>query len=282
MAVYLPNEVNDARVLVTVKTYPQPSGKYGELVCTAGLLDGKKWVRIYPVSAELLRSDVRLPKYSWIRLNLIRRTNDFRPESYTPRNGIEEPIALEGRIGTSRDWTDRREYVEREVFESIKDLIVLAKGKPPRSLATVSPREIIDLVVEPTSPHWREEWMAQNQQGSMFEVADDGTIRRRRMVRKLPFKYSFKLLCRDDLRPRTMQIEDWEIGALYWNCMRRVDGDCTAANRLVRQKYLTEMCSKRDVLLFVGTTLAHHMVSCNPFLIIGVFYPPKRTQMQLL
>ena len=47
---YLPDRIDDACVLVTVKTYPKPSGKYGELVCTAGLLDGEKWIRVYPVS----------------------------------------------------------------------------------------------------------------------------------------------------------------------------------------------------------------------------------------
>jgi hypothetical protein len=41
---YLPPEIYKARVLITVKTYPLPSGKYDELVCTAVLLDGLKWV----------------------------------------------------------------------------------------------------------------------------------------------------------------------------------------------------------------------------------------------
>jgi hypothetical protein len=36
---YLPPEIPKARVLITVKTYPLPSGKYEELVCTAGVLE---------------------------------------------------------------------------------------------------------------------------------------------------------------------------------------------------------------------------------------------------
>lgn len=42
------------RVLITVTTYPQPSHSYGELVCTAGVLEDGSWVRIYPVPFEFL------------------------------------------------------------------------------------------------------------------------------------------------------------------------------------------------------------------------------------
>jgi hypothetical protein len=61
---YLPKEMPQAQVLVTVKTYPLPSSKYGELVCTAGLLNNGKWVRIYPVPYRLLSDDRKYPKYS--------------------------------------------------------------------------------------------------------------------------------------------------------------------------------------------------------------------------
>jgi len=37
------------KVLITVKTYPTISGKYDELVCTAGFCEDGTWVRIYPV-----------------------------------------------------------------------------------------------------------------------------------------------------------------------------------------------------------------------------------------
>ena len=45
---YLPTELKNQKVLITVKTYPLPSSKYEELVCTAGLLeDGIIEVGIY-------------------------------------------------------------------------------------------------------------------------------------------------------------------------------------------------------------------------------------------
>jgi len=38
------------KVLITVKAYPNPSTRYGETVCVAGIdIDKKEWVRLYPV-----------------------------------------------------------------------------------------------------------------------------------------------------------------------------------------------------------------------------------------
>jgi len=84
-----------------------------------------------------------------------------------------------------------------------------------------------------------------------------------------------------DKEPRKMMIEDWEIGALFWNCLYRTDGDEQAALDLVKQKYLEEFAEK-DLYLFVGTTKQFHNVAPNPFVIIEVFYPPKTDQLSLL
>jgi hypothetical protein len=38
------------RILVTVKAYPNPSSKYDETVCVAGIdVNSKEWIRLYPV-----------------------------------------------------------------------------------------------------------------------------------------------------------------------------------------------------------------------------------------
>ena len=77
-------------------------------------------------------------------------------------------------------------------------------------------------------------------------------------------------------------IEDWEIGALYWNCLKKVNGDENAACNLVRDKYFTEFLRDKDIYFFLGTTFQHHKTSLDPFVIIGVFYPPKEPQKQQL
>ena len=277
-------EITQAKVFITVKTYPQPSSRYGELVCTAGLLNGEQWIRIYPVPFRFLTESQQYPKYSWITLDLERRTQDFRPESYRPRRGIDEPIQVGDVLDTKNAWAGRKDLVLKERFTSMKELIARAKSEERKSLAVLKPTEIVDFVIEETDRDWKEKFIAQNRQGDIFETDERGEMQSRPVVRKLPYKYSYKLLSEGDIQiqPRKMMIEDWEIGALFWNCLKQTDGDEAAANELVRKKYFDAFREKNDVYLFLGTTLQHHHKSPNPFIIVGVFYPPKASQLSLL
>jgi hypothetical protein len=63
MAIYLPDEISKARVLITVKTYPLPASAFGDRVCTAGLLEDGKWIRIYPIIWERLEDNEKYAKY---------------------------------------------------------------------------------------------------------------------------------------------------------------------------------------------------------------------------
>ncbi len=52
----------------------------------------------------------------------------------------------------------------------------------------------------------------------------------RKVVKKLPYKFSYRFFTEGDKEPRKMMIEDWEIGALFWNCLYQTDGDEEAAS----------------------------------------------------
>lgn len=279
---YLPDELPNARVLITVKTYPLPSRSYTELVCTAGLLNGEKWIRMYPIPFRFLQDDQKqYPKYSWVEINLIRNKKDFRPESYSPKLGVDEPIKVLQKIGTENEWAARRNYALKEVFTSMSDLIALAKNPNERkSLATLKPSRIVDFVWEEDEREWKQEWQDQLKQFNMFELPNQ--IGPKKVVKKLPYKFSYRFFSEGDKEPRKMMIEDWEIGALFWNSLYRKDGDEQAALEDVKKKYLEEFAEK-DLHLFVGTTLKFHAMSApNPFVIIGVFYQPKTDQLPLL
>lgn len=272
---YLPAKLSQARVLITVKTYPLPSSKYEELVCTAGVLPDGKWIRIYPIPFRSLPYGEQYKKFFWIELDLIKNTSDFRPESYRPRRGADESITVLGSVSTENDWQERKKYVFKEVFTSMKELIQQAKSEEKKSLATLKPSQIIDFVIEPDEREWKQNWRDQLRQYNLFDLDDAGQGKERKVVRKLPYKYSYKILSEGDTKPRTIMIEDWELGALYWNCLRDSKGDEQVANQRVRQKYFTEFLAQKDLHLFMGTTKQYHNVSPNPFVIIGVFYPPK-------
>ena len=273
---YLPDELLNARVLITVKTYPLPSRSYTELVCTAGLLDGEKWIRMYPIPYRFLRDQQKYPKYSWIELNLTRKKDDFRPESYSPKLGVDEPIKVYQQIGTDSEWAARKSYVLKEVFTSMNELVELAKDPSQRkSLATLKPSRIVDFIVEEDEREWKPKWLEDLKQLNMFELPSQRG--HKKLVRKLPYKFFYRFFSEGDKTPHKMMIEDWEIGALFWNCLYKTDGDEQAAVKLVKQKYLEEF-SEKDLYLFVGTTKQYHNFAPNPFVIIGVFYPPKSDQ----
>jgi hypothetical protein len=263
--------------LITVKTYPQPSRSYTELVCTAGLLDGEKWIRMYPIPYRFLQDQQKYPKYSWIELNLTRKKDDFRPESYSPKLGVDEPIKVYQQIGTDNKWAARRSYILKEVFTSMNELITFAKDPSQwKSLATLKPSRIVDFVIEEDDREWKKAWRDQLKQLNMFELPTQGG--QKKLVKKLPYKFSYRFFSEGDKEPRKMMIEDWEIGALFWNCLYKTGGDEQTAVEMVQQKYLEEFAEK-DLYLFVGTTLKYHAMSApNPFVIIGVFYPPQTQQ----
>jgi len=275
---YLPAELPDARVLVTVKAYPKPSGKYEELVCTAGLLDGSKWIRIYPVPYRFLAENQMYPKYSWVKVNLVRNSRDFRPESYRPRNGLDEEFVVETTLGTKDAWAARKAHVLSEVFVSMNELIAMARGDEKKSLATLRPSQITGFKVQRSNRDWKEEWTNQALQSSFLEYAASQEPEKRRLVQKVPYDYYYEFLSEGDKSPRKLKIEDWEIGALYWHCLSQTQGDEVAANQLIRQKYFDTFRSYNDIYFFLGTTKRYHNVAPNPFIIVGVFYPPRSLQ----
>lgn len=279
---YLPNEINRAHVLITVKTYPNPSDKYDELVCNAGFLkETGQWIRIYPIRFRALPYDQQYKKYDWIELDLVRNTSDFRRESYKPRQGIDEKIQMLNRIdtGKNRDWNARKQFALREVFTSMNDLIGQAKKPIYKSLATVKPKEFVKFeIVEVEDREWPQKIRDELKQMSLLASRNNTSGRELDIVRKLPYSYYYHFRTDDnEKKPRRLMIQDWEIGALYWNCLTKTDGDEQAANELVRQKYETDFFEK-DTHLFVGTVKRNHNVAPNPFVIIGVFPPPHTSQ----
>jgi hypothetical protein len=275
---YVPAEIPQARVLITVKAYPKPSGKYEELVCTAGLTEEGKWVRIYPVPYTFLADSKVYPKYSWVTVDLVRNSSDFRPESYRPKQGLDAHFQVGDVISTRDAWAARKAIVLREVFTSMSDLIQLAKSEHKKSLATMKPHEVTSFKVERSTRTWKEKWTNQALQHSFYELAQSKSPDGRQLVRKVPYDYFYEFLTEGDTSPRKLKIEDWEIGALFWNCLSQTNGDESASNDLVREKYLVDFRKDKDLHLFPGTTKQYHNVAPNPFMIVGVFYPPKSSQ----
>ncbi len=271
------------RVFIVVKTYPTISRKYDELVCTAGILDDGSWVRIYPFPFRKLDYEQRYKKYQWIKLPLSKNTSDIRPESFKV-DDITQALADGEPIGTGQAWAERKRIIcaKNKIHNDLTALIELANSNQ-LSLALFKPTKILDFQIEEVDREWSADKLrdlaVKASQLSLFQ--NEAEVKREfQAVSKLPYKLSYRF---EDSKGRqsTMMIEDWEIGALYWNCLARCEGDEAKALSMVRKKYMDEF-SKLDVHLILGTTKMYHGWASNPFVIIGVFYPPHTDQGLLL
>lgn len=272
------------KVLLTVTTYPLPSRSYDELVCTAGVLEDGTWIRIYPVPLSFLvdlkkGGKVNNVKYNWIEINLIKRTDDFRPESYSPEKKDFRDFVLCGRLDTASNWYERKKYCLNNIYTSIEALIEDSKAPKNTSLATFKPTEIIGFDIEEDDRDWKPVWKELRNQLDMFsnqEKSDPST-----MIPKVPYKFYYKFLDSEGKKSRLM-IEDWEIGALFWKTLKSEYGNEKRALDKVKQQYFENFTNNKDIHLFLGTTSeGHRRRWTNPFVIIGVFYPKIENQLGL-
>jgi len=272
------------KVLITVVTYPLPSRSHHELVCTAGVLEDGSWIRIYPVPLTFLKglrkgNKIQSYKYTWIELGLKKRTDDFRPESHSPLKYDFSDIEIFEKIETNRNWAERKKYCLSNVYDDLTELIEDSKAPKNVSLATFKPAKILDFIIEEDDRDWKPEWKEQLKQLSLFNESADGKTKE--LIPKVPYKFFYKFTDVNGRESRLM-IEDWEIGALYWNCLRAANGDENEALVKVREMYQDNFLKNKDIYLFLGTTKQWHMRRArNPFVIIGVFYPKKESQMSL-
>ena len=271
------------KILITVTTYPLPSRSYDELVCTAGICEDGSWIRIYPVPFKFLsglRKDgiIGTYKFTWIELNLRRRTEDFRPESHSPINydfsdmSVRESIDIKG--GTKAKlsaWKSRIDLCTKCLYEDMTILIEHSKDPQNVSLATFKPAKLLGFEHEDDDREWKQEWKDQLNQLELF-VTNGINNEPRKLIAKLPYKFFYKF---EDCNGRVsrLMIEDWEISQLYFKCLNQYGNEQTALEK-VKEKYW-DFFITRNVHLFLGTTKECHMRSSkNPFVIIGVFYPP--------
>lgn len=272
------------QILIVAKTYPTPSAKYDETVCTAGLRKNGSWVRIYPVPFRKLDYDKQYKKYQWIEVDISRNQKDFRPESYKLRR--HDDIRILGEIPPDKDgtWQKRREILCKNVYHNkaslLKDACNTAKHT---SLAVFKPASITDLkCVASKERDWNKNTIASINARALQVDLFMGAQNPFEVVKKVPYEFSYEFLDDDGVKS-TLQIIDWEIGALYWNCLNSSDGNEKTACKKVRLKYWDDFILKKDIHLILGTTLEFHSKKVtNPFVIIGVFPPKPELQMKLL
>ena len=257
------NNVRRERILVTVKTYPTLSTKYGETVCTAGVRKDGSWIRLYPVPFRRLTQSEQYSKYDWLECDVVRNSRDPRPESFRPVDKTElEPV---GHVDTSDLWRERRRILlqSNNVYDRL-DTVICAAKKNTFSLCVFKPTVVLDFIHEPEDSTWDPNKLKKmREMHAQLELFEDSSWRKPfEVIPKLPYSFSYRF--KDAVGKQSeLQILDWEIGALYWNCLESSDRDESVACEKVRQKYLDEFLTK-ELHFFLGTTQQWHSVAPNP------------------
>ena len=258
------DEKQRLKVLITVKTYPLPSSKYDELVCTAGVTETGDFVRLYPINFRDLPFSQQFKKYQWIEVIATKhKGRDQRKESYRP---VSDSIQiLSEPISSSRgDWSKRAQFALKNKAQSMEDLWFRQKTDRT-SLGVFEPKKVRDLVISDDDPEWRPEQLKALLQARLWETRSVS----KEPPRKVPFKFHYHFDCDDEqCNGHEMSIYDWEAGVLFWKLVDNGDSHKVAAEK-VRSKFLDEICgADKDTYFFVGTNLKY-----STWMVLGLFYP---------
>ncbi len=251
------------RILITVKAYPNPSHRYGETVCCAGVdLSNSQLIRLYPIPYRDLDKDKKFKKYTIIEVACFPPNDDKRPESFQVNtDSIKVCDFLDTEKGT---WKKRKEIMLNVPVKSLCQVIKDAEDND-LSLGFIKP-ENVTFEWEKQSlsdPKAREACYAQL---SFFNKKKDA-------IEEIPFNFYYRFKCagEDTCPGHKLLIIDWEIGQAYRNWRSRYPSEPQLLEK-IRERWLDRMCAvDKDTYFFVGNMKRFR----ETFMVLGTFYPPK-------
>lgn len=250
------------RILVTVKAYPEVGRKHGETVCVAGIdVDAPRWVRLFPVPFRDMPFAQRFRKFDIVEVN-VHKASDPRPESFAPD---VDSVHVVGHVDSNRP-DERRAYIEPLMRPSMCQ-IRRDQVATRASLGVFSPATLPELLIdEDRAPRDAGKQMIADQT-SMLMPSKKG-------VEKIPYRFSYRYRCAGEpsCNGHQQSIIDWEIGEAF-RMWRDKHGEEGALER-IRSKWTEQMwSSERDAAIFTGNQVKYP----DGFLVLGVFWPPRRT-----
>lgn len=250
------------RVLILVKTYPVPSKNYTETVCTVGVTEEGKWIRLFPISYRYLKDDQQYPKYSWIEVYVTKAVGDNRIESFNPK--MDSIKVIRPPLKGKNQWNEAKSLLLPLAANSLCELSQKRDGNI--SLGIFKPLAVTDFYWEKEASDWTEEEKQRLIQDSLFDIE-------KKPLEKTPYSFHYRFRCNEPTcTGHDITIIDWEIHQAF-RSWRRKYGEKETLNN-IKDKWLNTMLSpSRDTYFIVGT---HHVF--KTFIILGVFWPPEDYQ----
>lgn len=277
------------KLLILAQTEPNISQKYVETVCTAGITDDLKWIRLYPIQKRINTAMPDYGKYDWIECEVrMNESNvDIRKES---RKVDMDSITKVGSLcdDVKRKWEVRRRFLLQAgitVHRSLRAIWAAAK-RNELSLCLFKPAHIVGFSAKDDSEEYSDAQKAIidnfRNQGLLFSLLDSSS--NLLQFKKVPYTFHCKIMD-DDGQTSTMSVLDWEMSSLYRKGLKNHDKE--QAKELALKKY-NQYAAERDVYFILGTRNKQHNMKMNskeddkinPWSIIAVIPFPKSNQME--
>lgn len=254
----------EIEILILVKAYPNPSQKYGETVCTAGITRDGRWIRLYPVTFRELPPEKQYKKFAWIRAK-IKKSNEKlqRPESH--KVDVDSIVIL-GFLppGQKHIW-ERQKYFLPMVTKNL-EILEVRRDKKELSLGVIKPAEVIDFIIEKDKPEWSMKQLSSLSQEKLYG-------KKKAILEKIPYKFKYHFRCDNtECKGHTISIVDWEVYEAY-RAFKKVYKTEEKTLQKLKEKFLNYYFYKKNSYIILGTESGF-----NKFMILGVYSPPSQYQ----
>jgi hypothetical protein len=270
------------RVLMLVKTYPTPSQKYGEIVCTAGInIDTLEWRRVFPYPFRTIEEGSQFKKWDVVEIPLEKSNQDQRPESRRLMD-VQSIQGIRHIESGDRFWTPRMPYLKTGAAGTVQQVLneMLSEDKqtwgPTIRVIRAKPGTGV-LESSYQGAAWDEDDLVKLEKArleieqNMF--APPELIRNFRNLKRPPYKLRLRFADQSG-EEHSLLLLDWEF---LWLLLKEVTrlGSHEAALESVRKKVEQEIfASNRDPHLVLGSM--NHVLKQRQLAVIGHFSPQQQ------
>jgi len=194
-------EWHDEKVLIIGRASPEPSKKHIETVCTGGITESGKILRLYPIPLRYLDPGSRYRLWTWATFEVQRSASDKRKESYRVR---EDSIKV---LAQLEDKSEQFFFLQKAIFphrEALEELYY----KDWTSVGVIE-IELLNLYAKPRTKTWEKDKPYTRQQLMYTE---------RKSLDQLPFEMHIKFRCKNN--PSCKSHDSSLIGWQYMEAFR--------------------------------------------------------------